>query len=222
MDGGWGVGVQHGPHGVQHRSWGRQVWVRVSSTAQGGSMDPGGLAWPRLQQVPDVQAAPHGVGDALLEAEPDVAPAHCGAHALLGRVSLRGCVLCRGHTVVPPPDPDPSPSTAPTSPHTCARGCCSLDNNTTEEVPLRLKEIGWSGSWGLTHSRQSPTWGEGPGAISQGGEVSWHLWAMAPYPHPNADPLCKSLHPSPPSQSPAPCKGEVQGGRCQHPAQMRN
>lgn len=152
-------------------------------------MDPGGLVWPRLQQVPDVQAAPHGVGDALLEAEPDIAPAHRGAHALLGRVSLRGCVLCRGHTVVPPPDPDPSPSTAPTSPHTCARGCCSLDNHTTEEVPLGLKEIGRSGSRGLTHSGQSPTWWEGPEAISQGGGVSWHLWAMAPYPHPSADPL---------------------------------
>ena len=39
------------------------------------------------------------------------------------------------------------------STHTCTRGCCSLDNHATEEVPLRLKETGWSGSRGLSSSR---------------------------------------------------------------------
>lgn len=70
----------------------------------------------RLQQVPDVQVASHSIGDALLEAEPDVASAHRSAHALLDRVRLRGCVLCGGHRVGPLPDASP-PSTAPTTTH---------------------------------------------------------------------------------------------------------
>lgn len=107
--------------------WGRPAWGGVSNTAQGGRSGPRGSPRP-LEQVPDVQAAPHGIGDALLEAEPHVAPAHCSAHALLGCVSLRGLVPC-------------------------TRGCCSLDNDATEEVPLRLKETGWSGSRGLSSSR---------------------------------------------------------------------
>lgn len=137
--------------GVRSRPRGQPACIRASSVDPGASAWMGYPAQTPLQEVPDVQAAPHGVGDALLEAEPDVAPAHRSAHAPLGRVRLGDPVLCAGHTVAPPPGPARPPSPTLPPPRTCAGRCCSPDHHTAEEVPLGLKEAGWSGRWGQTH-----------------------------------------------------------------------
>lgn len=109
---------------------------------------------PRLQQVPDGHSAPHSIGDTLLEAKPDVTPAHCSAYAPLSHVCLGGHSSCGSHIVAPPPRPGPSSPSR--TPHTCTQGGRSLRDHTTEEIPLGLKEAGGSGSQGQTpggHSR---------------------------------------------------------------------